>query len=150
MNGISSVTDSPRPGQAHPVVTPEDIVTAEAIVNENRRVVVNEIAAHLNMCHGSSHHIVRDVLQFHKMFSKLQDKKYLRFSFDSPSYVCMYVGMYVCMYVCMCVYVCRLLHCIPLPSPCPKITPKLASVFFLGVFFLFVNVRVQLKCDGTR
>ena len=22
MNGISSVTDSPRPGQAHPVVTP--------------------------------------------------------------------------------------------------------------------------------
>jgi len=40
MNGISSVTDSPRPGQAHPVVTPEGIATVEAIVKENRRVTV--------------------------------------------------------------------------------------------------------------
>jgi len=34
MNGISSVTDSPRPGQAHQVVTPEAIAAVEAIVNE--------------------------------------------------------------------------------------------------------------------
>jgi len=85
MNGISSVTDSPRPGQAHRVVTPEAIAAVEAIVKENRRVLVNEIAAHLNMSHGSAHHIVHDVLQFHKVFSKLRDKKYLGFSFDSPS-----------------------------------------------------------------
>ena len=45
MKGTSSVTDSPRPGQAHPVVTPEGIAAVEAIVNENRRVTVNEIAA---------------------------------------------------------------------------------------------------------
>ena len=45
MNGISSVTDSPRPGQAHPVVTPEGIAAVEATVKENRRVTVNEIAA---------------------------------------------------------------------------------------------------------
>ena len=45
MNGISSVTDSPRPGQAHPVVTPEGIAAVEAIVMENRRVTMNEIAA---------------------------------------------------------------------------------------------------------
>jgi len=44
MNGISSVTDSPRPGQAHRVVTPEGIAVVEAIVKENRRVTVNEIA----------------------------------------------------------------------------------------------------------
>jgi len=44
MNGISSVTDCPRPGQAHPVVTPEGIATVEAIVKENGRVTVNEIA----------------------------------------------------------------------------------------------------------
>jgi len=49
MNGISSVTDSPRPGQAHRVVTSEAIVAVEAIVKENRRVTVNEIAAHLDM-----------------------------------------------------------------------------------------------------
>jgi len=47
MNGISSVTDSLRPGQAHPVVTPEAIAAVGAIVKENRRVTVNEIAAHL-------------------------------------------------------------------------------------------------------
>jgi len=49
INGISSVTDSPRPGQAHRVVTPEAIAADEAIVKENRRITVNEIAAHLDM-----------------------------------------------------------------------------------------------------
>jgi hypothetical protein len=34
MNGISSVTDSPRPDQAHGVVTPEAISAAEAIVRK--------------------------------------------------------------------------------------------------------------------
>jgi len=43
MNGISSVTDSPRPGQAHRVMTLEVIAAVEAIVKENRRVTVNEI-----------------------------------------------------------------------------------------------------------
>jgi len=43
MNSISSVTLSPRPGQAHPVVKPEGIATVEAIVKENGRVTVNEI-----------------------------------------------------------------------------------------------------------
>jgi hypothetical protein len=60
MNDISSVTDSPRPGQAHRVVKTEDIAADEAIVKENRRVTVNEIAAHLGMSGGSAHHIVRD------------------------------------------------------------------------------------------
>ena len=60
MNGISSATDSPRSLQAHRVVTPEDIAAVEAIVKENRHVTVNEIAAHLDMSHGSAHHIIRD------------------------------------------------------------------------------------------
>jgi len=41
MNGIGS-------GQAHRVVTPEDIAAVETIVKENLRVTVNEIAAHLD------------------------------------------------------------------------------------------------------
>ena len=72
MNCISSVTDCPRPGQAHRVVTPEGIAAVEAIVKENRNVTGNEIAAHLDMSHGSAHHIVRD-------------KNRLKVSFDSPS-----------------------------------------------------------------
>ena len=60
MNGISSVTGSPRLGQAHSVVTLGAIAGIEAIVKENRRVTVNEIAAHLDMSHGSAHRIVHD------------------------------------------------------------------------------------------
>ena len=60
MNGISSVTDFPRPGQAQRVVTPEAVAAAEAIVKGNRRVTVNEIDTHLDMSHGSAHHIVHD------------------------------------------------------------------------------------------
>ena len=67
INDISSVTHSPRPGQAHRVVTPEAIAAVEAIMKENCHVTVNEIAAHMDMSHGSAHHIVHDVLQFHKV-----------------------------------------------------------------------------------
>jgi len=70
LNGVSSVTDSPQPGQAHRVVTPEVIAAVEAIVKENRCVTVHEIAAHLDMSHGSAHHIVHDVLQFHKVSAR--------------------------------------------------------------------------------
>jgi len=68
MNGFSSVTDSPRLGHAHRVVTPEPIAAVEGIVKEDRRVTVNVIAAHLDMSHGSTHHIVHDVLQFYKVW----------------------------------------------------------------------------------
>ena len=60
MNGISSVTDCRRLGQAHRVVTPEAIAGIKAIVKEKRRVTLNEIAAHLDMSHGSAHRIVHD------------------------------------------------------------------------------------------
>jgi hypothetical protein len=71
LNGVSSVTDSPRPDQAHRVVTPEAIAAVEAIVKENRCVTVREISAHLDMSHGSAHHIVHDVLQFHEVSARL-------------------------------------------------------------------------------
>jgi len=35
------------------------IAAVEAIVKENRRVTVSEIASHLDMSHGSAHHIVK-------------------------------------------------------------------------------------------
>jgi histone-lysine N-methyltransferase SETMAR len=70
MNGISSVTDSPRPGQAHRVVASEAIAAVEAIVKRNRSVTVNEIAAHMDKSHGSAHRIVHDILQFHKVSAR--------------------------------------------------------------------------------
>jgi len=38
-------------------VTPEGIAAVEAIVKENCRVTANEIAAHLDMSHGSTDYI---------------------------------------------------------------------------------------------
>ena len=70
LNGVSSVTDSFRSGQAHRVVTPEAIAAVETIVKENRHVTVHEIAAHLDMSDGSAHHIVHDILQFHKVSAR--------------------------------------------------------------------------------
>jgi ribosomal protein S25 len=54
-------------------VTPEVIAAVEATVKENRGVTVKEIAAHLDVSHGSAQHIIHDVLQFHKylIFNKL-------------------------------------------------------------------------------
>ena len=74
-NAISSVTDSPRPGQAHRVVTPEAIAAVEAIGKENRRVTVNEITTHLDISHGSAHHIVRDVLRLCELHALYEIKK---------------------------------------------------------------------------
>ena len=74
MNGISYVTVSPRPGQAHRVVTPEAIAAVEVIVKGNRRVTVNAIAAHLDTSHGSAHHIVHEVLQFHEVSANYEIK----------------------------------------------------------------------------
>jgi len=70
LNGVSSVTDSSRPGQAHRVVNPVTTSAVEVIVKENRRVTVHEMAAHVDMSHGSAHHIVQDVLQFHKVSAR--------------------------------------------------------------------------------
>jgi hypothetical protein len=42
----------------------------EAIVKENRLLRVHERAAHPDMSHGSAHHIIHDVLQFHKVSAR--------------------------------------------------------------------------------
>jgi len=60
-------------------VTPEAIAAVEAIVKDNRCVTVHEIAAHLDMSDGSAHHIVHDVLQFHKVSARWAELKERRF-----------------------------------------------------------------------
>jgi predicted transcriptional regulator len=52
-------------------VTPEATAAVEAIVKENRRLTVNEIAAHLDISCGSAHHIVHDFSAVVKIFNKL-------------------------------------------------------------------------------
>ena len=69
MNGTSSVTDSPRPGQAHRVVTPEAIAAVADIVKENRRVTVNERATQWRL-----HRKMKSFCTFCAQFNKLRDK----------------------------------------------------------------------------
>ena len=69
-NGVNSVTVSPLPGQAHRVVTPEVIAAVEVIVKENHRITVYEVTTHLDMVHGSTHHIFHDVVQFHEVSAR--------------------------------------------------------------------------------
>jgi hypothetical protein len=66
-------------------LTPEAIAAVEAIVKENLSVTMNETAAHLDMSHGSAHHIVHDVLQFHKylIFNELINIKSCHFDLSS-------------------------------------------------------------------
>ena len=50
-------------------MTPEAIAAVEVNVKENRRVTMNEIAAHLDMSHGSAKHVIHkeinNILGFH-------------------------------------------------------------------------------------
>jgi hypothetical protein len=48
-------------------MTPKTTAAVEALVLENHQVSVVKIAKILNMSHGSAHHVIPDVLQFHKM-----------------------------------------------------------------------------------
>jgi len=84
MNSISFITDSPWPGQAHQVVTPEATVAAEAIAKENCRITVNGTAAHLDMSHESADYTEKWSHCVPFVFKNLRDKKYLRFAFKSP------------------------------------------------------------------
>jgi histone-lysine N-methyltransferase SETMAR len=69
-NCMSSVAATPRPGQAHRVVAPQAISEVEHVTKENRRVMVDEVVAMLDISHGSAHHIIHDVLQFHKVSAR--------------------------------------------------------------------------------
>jgi hypothetical protein len=51
-------------------VTAESLAAVEALVMENCQVSVDEIAKILNMKYGSAHHVIHDVLQFHKMSAR--------------------------------------------------------------------------------
>jgi hypothetical protein len=48
-------------------VTPESIAAVERIMMEIRQVTVDDISALLDTSHGSAHHIIHDVFQFHKV-----------------------------------------------------------------------------------
>jgi histone-lysine N-methyltransferase SETMAR len=69
-NGVSSVTDIDRPGRPHTANTPESLEQVERIIRENRRITIDEVALELGISHGSAHHIMHDILQYHKVAAR--------------------------------------------------------------------------------
>ena len=68
--GTTLLTDAPRPGQAHRVVTEESIAAADRLIQENRRVTLAEMASLLHMSFGSVQHIVHDELRYRKVSAR--------------------------------------------------------------------------------
>jgi hypothetical protein len=69
-NGVSNVADADRPGRPHTAYTPETMEHVERVVRENRRVTADEVALELDISHGCAHHIMHDVLQYHKVCAR--------------------------------------------------------------------------------
>ena len=66
-NGVSSVADADRPGRPHTAYTPVRVVHLKRVTRENRRVTTDEVNVELGIGHGCAHHIMHDVLQYHKV-----------------------------------------------------------------------------------
>jgi hypothetical protein len=49
---------------------PQAISEVECVIRENHHILVDEVAAMLDISHGSAHHIIHDVLQFHKLCAR--------------------------------------------------------------------------------
>jgi hypothetical protein len=70
-SGVSTLTDAARSGRPHTPTTPNSIAAVERVIRENRRVV----GAELKISHGSAHHIIHDVLQYHKFSARWVPKQ---------------------------------------------------------------------------
>lgn len=69
-NGVTELKDAPRPGQTNKVVTAAAIARVESLIKENRRLTVEEISTLTSLSHGSTHHIIHDLLKFRKVCAR--------------------------------------------------------------------------------
>ncbi|CAN7988824.1 unnamed protein product, partial [Ixodes hexagonus] len=74
-SGASSLTDAPRSGRAHTSTTPDAISVVERLIHRNWRVTIDEVAEELNISHGSTHHIIPDILQYDKVSARWVPKQ---------------------------------------------------------------------------
>jgi histone-lysine N-methyltransferase SETMAR len=74
-SGVSTLTDAARSGRPHTATTPNAIATVERVLRENRRVTIDKVAGELKISHGSAHHIIHDMLQYHKVSARWVPKQ---------------------------------------------------------------------------
>ncbi|GFG37399.1 hypothetical protein Cfor_05617 [Coptotermes formosanus] len=74
-NAVSSVADADHPGRPHTACTLEIVEHVEWVIQENCCVTNDEVTVELDISHGSAHHIIHDVLQYHKLCARWVPKQ---------------------------------------------------------------------------
>ena len=69
-NGASSVADAAHSGRPHATDTTEMVAGVERVLMENRHITLDKVVSQLNISHGSAHHVIHNVLGFHKVSAR--------------------------------------------------------------------------------
>ena len=73
--GRESLSDDPRPGQSHRKIHEDSIRRVNDAVQSNRRITEDEIAAKVDVSHGSVHTILHKHLQYRKICAQWVPKQ---------------------------------------------------------------------------
>jgi hypothetical protein len=74
-NDRTSVTDDERSGRPSTSTTEENTERVRAMILDNRRVTVDEVACHLLTSHGYVHEIIHNHLGFHEVCARWVPKQ---------------------------------------------------------------------------
>ena len=69
-SGVSSVADAARSGWPHTADIAEMVAGVERVLRENHCITMDEVVSKLHSSHGSAHHIIHNVLGFHKVSAR--------------------------------------------------------------------------------
>jgi hypothetical protein len=69
-NVVSSVADAEYTGCPYTAYTPETVEYIERVIQGKNLVTTVEVALQLCISYGSAHHIMHDVLQYHKVCAR--------------------------------------------------------------------------------
>ena len=58
------MAEAARSGQPHTADTTGMVVGVERMLRENRHITLDEVVSELNISHGSTHHVIHNVLEF--------------------------------------------------------------------------------------
>ena len=64
------MADAARLGPPHTADTPEMVAGVECVRKKNRHIMLDDVVSKLNISHGSAHHIIHNVLGFHKVSAR--------------------------------------------------------------------------------
>ena len=73
--GRTSVKDEERAGRPSTSITDSNVEDARAMILENRRVTIDEVANHFELSHGSAYDIIHNRLGFRKVCARWVPKE---------------------------------------------------------------------------